>query len=521
MVMRCKDSTSPSSPFSSLPRKQTNSIKPCLWLFPAMDFRRGLIATAQGVVAVEGALDEPAYSEREAATSGGTAMGSTWGLEEQCSAAAPGQLTTPVSGARGIVAPRHSTGRRRSSLVAVLGAVCIGCVLVGHTLTGGLAGAARAGGRKGAGGAAGAMQALHQVFRGDAALAAASKATGARGAARGPAQERAGFAAEQELQFGMGSPSIAAVVAPHVLMRAVGGQLITILGRNLGDEDAALNVRIGETNAAHTSWVSSHTLLAKTPPGIGGNLDVTVEVEEPAQPVKTAVAKGAFSYSRPFIFDMSPFVVGQPVVGPINVTIKAYGLGAWDTNPEALIDGQKCGATTWIDNQTVVCSIKDGLRLNLENPEVKVAGQRSQCGIIVPGVCTVAQHGGSVNSVSRLKNEISALRARGVDTNTLKKAIRDMKARQGIFLGQNDGRHPCDNLEDCYPRTILSSVVSGILMMMGMGSFFLLLLSLRPLFQWIHKEFLEEEEELDDDDPNNVVALRAREFDPRFTLNGL
>merc|ERR1719163_1174752 len=133
-----------------------------------MDFRRGLIATAQGVVAVEGALDEPAYSEREAATSGGTAMGSTWGLEEQGSAAAPGQLTTPVSGARGIVAPRHSTGRRRSSLVAVLGAACIGCVLVGHTLTGGLAGAARAGGRKGAGGAAGAMQALHQVFRGDA-----------------------------------------------------------------------------------------------------------------------------------------------------------------------------------------------------------------------------------------------------------------------------------------------------------------------------------------------------------------
>ena len=126
-----------------------------------------------------------------------------------------------------------------------------------------------------------------------------------------------------------------------------------------------------------------------------------------------------------------------------------------------------------------------------------------------------------MNSVSRLKNEISALRARGLDANTLKKAIRDMKARQGIFLGQNDGRHPCDNLEDCYPRTILSSVVSGILMMMGMGSFFLLLLSLRPLFQWIHKEFLEEEEELDDDDPNNVVALRAREFDPRFTLNGL
>ena len=106
-------------------------------------FRRGLIATAQGVVEVEGALDEPAYSEREAATSGGAAMGSTWGLEEQCCAAAPGQLTTPVS-ARGIVALRHSKGRRRSSLVAVLGAVCIGCVVVGHTLTGGLAGAARA-----------------------------------------------------------------------------------------------------------------------------------------------------------------------------------------------------------------------------------------------------------------------------------------------------------------------------------------------------------------------------------------
>jgi len=307
----------------------------------------------------------------------------------------------------------------------------------------------------------------------------------------------------------------------YKLVRAVGGQIITLKGRNFGDEDADVSVRIGDTIAASTIWQSPHTLLVKTPPGVGNKLDVTVSREEPGQPIQVGVSKAMFAYSPPFIYDMSPFIVGQPVMGPMDVTLHAYGLGLWDTKPVAFINGQECGKTTWVDNLTVVCTIKEGSRMELENPEIKVAGQRSHCGIIVPGVCTVSSKHGSINSVARLKEEIRLLKERGGDINELKKKMQRMKARSGIWLRKNNGQEPCDDLEDCYPRTMVKSLTSAVLMFMGLGSVLLLLLMIRPLSQWIQKEFFDEEEELDENDPANALALRAREFDARLTLTGL
>ena len=159
--------------------------------------------------------------------------------------------------------------------------------------------------------------------------------------------------------------------------------------------------------------------------------------------------------------------------------------------------------------------------MELENPEIKVAGQRSHCGIIVPSVCTVSSKHGSINSVARLKEEIRLLKERGGDINELKKKMQRMKARSGIWLRKNNGQEPCDDLEDCYPRTMVKSLTSAVLMFMGLGSVLLLLLMIRPLSQWIQKEFFDEEEELDENDPANALALRAREFDARLTLTGL
>ena len=148
-------------------------------------------------------------------------------------------------------------------------------------------------------------------------------------------------------------------------------------------------------------------------------------------------------------------------------------------------------------------------------------GQRSHCGIIVPGVCTVSSKHGTINSVARLKEEIRLLRERGGNVNELKKKMQRMKSRSGIWLNKNNVKEPCDDVEDCYPRTMLKSLTSAVLMFLGLGSVFLLLFMLRPMSQWIQKEFFDEEEELDEDDPANALALRACEFDSRLTMTGL
>jgi Na+-transporting methylmalonyl-CoA/oxaloacetate decarboxylase gamma subunit len=126
-----------------------------------------------------------------------------------------------------------------------------------------------------------------------------------------------------------------------------------------------------------------------------------------------------------------------------------------------------------------------------------------------------------VDSVARLKEEIRLLKERGGDINELKKKLQRMKSRQGVWLDKNDPKHPCDKLADCYPTTLLGSLASAILMMLGLGSVFLVLLLIRPLSQWVHKEFFAEVEVLDEDDPANALAIRAREFDSRLTLTGL
>jgi len=417
--------------------------------------------------------------------------------------------------------------RDRSGMAVMLGVVCVGCVLVTHTFWGEIASAGR---RQEWSQTKGAVQSLYQKFGGDSTVQAAS---GGKFTGLGPSIKQEGGSEEQSDRIRTGAAlhtaimlqdttlKVSRIEMDYSLVRAVGGQIITVHGSNFGDEDADIQVRIGATLAARTIWESQNTLLVKTPPGVGKDLDLTVAVEEPAEPRRYAKLTKGFSYSPPFIFDMSPFIVGQPVMGPMDVTIHAYGLGTWDTKPVALINGQQCGKTTWVDNQTVVCSLREGMRIELENPEVKVAGQRSHCGIIVPGVCTVSHNHGSVNSVSRLKEEIRLLRERGLDLNELKKKLYRMKMRSGVWLDKNGAVDPCDTFANCYPTTFIGSISSALLMMMGMGSVCLLLLMIRPLSQWVQKEFFEVEEELDENDPNNALALRAREFDSRITLTGL
>jgi hypothetical protein len=373
--------------------------------------------------------------------------------------------------------------------VVVLGVVCVGCAVVTQPLWEARLDVDAHRAQKGT------EQALHQILRGNPVLVAESK--------------------------DVGTPVVEAIVQDYPQLRASGGQVITIRGKNFGDEDADVSVKIGATVSDQTRWESPHSLLVKTPPGVGAHLDVAVSVQEPGEPRKVGVQKAIFAYSPPYVYDISPFVVGQPLMGPQDITIRAYGVGLWDTKPVAYMNGHMCGQTRWVDNQTVICSIKEGMRMELQNPEVKVAGQRSHCGIIVAGVCTVSVGHGSIDSVARIKEEIKLLKERGGDINELKKKLQRMNARKGIWLEKNSDDKPCDRMENCYPQSVIQALVSAVLMFMGLGSMLLILLMLRPLSMWIQKEFFEEEEELDENDPANALALRAREFDSRLTFDGL
>lgn len=122
--------------------------------------------------------------------------------------------------------------------------------------------------------------------------------------------------------------------------------------------------------------------------------------------VRKATGFGKFRYSSPYIYDVHPYAAGTPVKGPANITIKAWGVGSWDTKPEAHINGIECSKSRWVDNTTVICEINGNLKVALENPEVIVAGQRSSCHVARPGVCTVSKRHDSVNSPAYLQSEI-------------------------------------------------------------------------------------------------------------------
>jgi hypothetical protein len=53
-----------------------------------------------------------------------------------------------------------------------------------------------------------------------------------------------------------------------------------------------------------------------------------------------------------------------------HIYVHNRGVGLWDSQPKAQINGQECMKTVWVDNETVVCTTGQNTRIALENPEV-------------------------------------------------------------------------------------------------------------------------------------------------------
>mmetsp|Transcript_977 Transcript_977/g.1852 ORF Transcript_977/g.1852 Transcript_977/m.1852 type:complete len:463 (+) Transcript_977:105-1493(+) len=282
-------------------------------------------------------------------------------------------------------------------------------------------------------------------------------------------------------------PVVRSVNYGDQIIRDLGGASITVGGRNFGDEDCDVRVKVGDTWSPRTDWVSSEMLVARTPMGIGKDLDITVWVSPPAKIPSAGIGRKIFSYTRPFIYDMTPFRIGTPIEGPFNITLMAWGVGYWDTKPEAQINGQPCYKTFWTTNQSVVCEIASHTRISLQNPEIKAGGQRSICGILAPGVCTVSAHHGSVSSPARIRQEIREIKSRGGDWKTAARLLSG-----GIVGGmgqENTADNPCTNIGTCRLTTFVKSLSSAILMMMGMGSLCLCMLVAKPISQWLVRDW--------------------------------
>mmetsp|Transcript_35763 Transcript_35763/g.87971 ORF Transcript_35763/g.87971 Transcript_35763/m.87971 type:complete len:292 (-) Transcript_35763:158-1033(-) len=245
---------------------------------------------------------------------------------------------------------------------------------------------------------------------------------------------------------------------------------MVVEGSGFGDSDCKVAVRFGDTAAQSTTWMSESKIMARVPPGVGGFLDVAVTVSELGRESAVAERFGAFSYSHPFVYDVQPLIVGRPVEGPAEITIKAWGIGQWDTQPEAQINGIACVRTNWVDNQTVVCTLPKNVRVALENPEVKVAGQRSTCHVMHQGVCTVSKHRSSINSPDHLKAEIRQLEAHGRDASWLKAQLQAML--EGGGYEKNSAYKPCSSWDKCMPATWESALLSALIMLVTFSCFF-------------------------------------------------
>uniref|UniRef100_A0A7S1DYX8 IPT/TIG domain-containing protein n=2 Tax=Hemiselmis andersenii TaxID=464988 RepID=A0A7S1DYX8_HEMAN len=300
------------------------------------------------------------------------------------------------------------------------------------------------------------------------------------------------------------------------MVKAVGGSQVLIRGREFGRSDEDRVVTLGETRALRTTWVSSDALIAKVAPGVGADLPVRVEVTGPSGQPRVGSSPYAFRYSAPYIYDVSPVIVGRPVVGPAEITLSAWGVGLWDTKPEAQLNGVTCVDTKWVDNRTVVCSVASNQRVALENPEIKVGGQRSTCHIMRPGICTVSLHHRSVNSPKALKVQIRAIEAHGGDATWLKERLKAMEKT----YSSNTVYHPCKTWVDCRVKSFDGAVVSGIIMVTTGVCFFISVFFLSKavyfVYTWVEREALVRAGKLppidDDEEEMDPYALNIRLF---------
>ena len=167
-------------------------------------------------------------------------------------------------------------------------------------------------------------------------------------------------------------PRITAVMPAHGVTQ--GGNLITLFGNDMGGPGTPVTIKVGGFDCIDSKWVSVTSATCSTPPGAGGDKDVTLILDRKYR--AAAPAGYHFSYSAPYVQSVTPDTGGLD--GGTRIVVQGHNFGLTDSHPVAFVGPTRCTATEWTDDAAVTCVTPawgDGPTINPVT--VRVNGQTS------------------------------------------------------------------------------------------------------------------------------------------------
>jgi len=144
-------------------------------------------------------------------------------------------------------------------------------------------------------------------------------------------------------------PRITAVTPAHGVTQ--GGNLVTIFGKDLGGPGTPVTIKVGGFDCIDSKWMSDTSATCSTPPGAGGDKDVTLVVDGKYR--ATAPPGYHFSYSAPYVQSVTPDT--GALDGGTRIVVQGHNFGLTDSHPVAFVGPTRCTATEWTDDAAVTC----------------------------------------------------------------------------------------------------------------------------------------------------------------------
>lgn len=173
------------------------------------------------------------------------------------------------------------------------------------------------------------------------------------------------------------SPPTVLTVVPSFNGDLTGGQVLIVQGLHFGTADTGPTATIGGVPAPSVSWISDSQLKVTTPPGVGADLPVVVNVGGQSTP---ATGQGKFAYASPTVQSITPAFgfVGPSFSGNFTVLGRDFGNTAADVTG-VTIGGVQCPAYTRVSSTRVDCTQVPGdFDASDRSVEVIVGNQVSQ-----------------------------------------------------------------------------------------------------------------------------------------------
>ena len=133
---------------------------------------------------------------------------------------------------------------------------------------------------------------------------------------------------------------------------------MTLHGKGFGSRDHKAKAFIGGEECLLSRYVSDSKMLCVTPPKIGLDLPVTVEVDGTVNE-----GPATFSYAIPFVERAEPS--SGPSIGGTRITVTGKNFGPKGTDSVVTIDDVPCVMNEQVSHEIVICETTRGLGAQL------------------------------------------------------------------------------------------------------------------------------------------------------------